>query len=281
MLPGTRIFSRISNTPANDLDRLTGLKALSWLSTAELALLARTAAVTHFKESKTIFRAAALLSDAHILSHGIARITCRSARARRVTIALIPAGPIPQFPSLPISQFDFQCEAYSDCRVASLSWSDFGRIAGLRSGLAYKTFHQNDLKQWYQVLLRTSGFLGLRERIAIALLELASDFGIKESRGELLRISPSHQDLADLVGASRPRITEHLAQFEREHLIIRQGRQLIVRVDAMEDAIKPTGRGFHCLSVGARRNRSSSSLYPEAAPSVESIAAQAGIQPLA
>jgi hypothetical protein len=106
MLPGTRIFSGISNTPANDLDRLTGLKALSWLSTAELALLARTAAVTHFKESQIIFHATALPSDAHILSHGIARITCRSARARRVTIALIPAGPIPQFPSLPISQFD-------------------------------------------------------------------------------------------------------------------------------------------------------------------------------
>ena len=210
MLSGTRIFSGISNIPATDLDRLTGLKALSWLSPAELA---RTAAVSHFKESQTIFRASALPSDAHILLHGIVRITCRSARARRVTIALIPAGPIPQFPALPISQFDFQCEAYSDCRVASLSWSDFGgRIAGLRSGLAYKTFHQNDLKQWYQVLLRTSAFLGLRERIAIALLELASDFGIKESRGELLRISPSHQDLADLVGASRPRITEHLAQ---------------------------------------------------------------------
>ena len=57
MLPGTRIFSGISNIPATDLDRLTGLKALSWLSPAELALLARTAAVSHFKESQTIFRA--------------------------------------------------------------------------------------------------------------------------------------------------------------------------------------------------------------------------------
>jgi catalase (peroxidase I) len=36
--------------------------------------------------------------------------------------------------------------------------------------------------------------------------------------------------LADLVGASRPRVTEHLAQFEREHLIIRQGRQLCASV---------------------------------------------------
>ena len=85
------------------------------------------------------------------------------------------------------------------------------------------------------MLLRSSSFLDLdlHERIAITLLELASDFGIKESRGTLLKASFSHQDIADLVGASRPRVTEHLAQLEREHLIIRQGRQLIVRVDKL------------------------------------------------
>ena len=33
--------------------------------------------------------------------------------------------------------------------------------------------------------------------------------------------------------ALRGRVTEHLAQLEREHLIIRQGRQLIVRVDKL------------------------------------------------
>jgi hypothetical protein len=38
----------------------------------------------------------------------------------------------------------------------------------------------------------------------------------------LLRGLFSHQDIAELVAASRPRVTEHLAQLEREHLIIRQ-----------------------------------------------------------
>ncbi len=52
-----------------------------------------------------------------------------------------------------------------------------------------------------------------------------------ESRGILLRVAVSHKDLADLVGASRPRVTEHLAELEREHLLIRQGRQLIVCLD--------------------------------------------------
>jgi Crp-like helix-turn-helix domain len=69
--------------------------------------------------------------------------------------------------------------------------------------------------------------------------------GIEDSRGALLRASFSHQDIADLVGASRPRVTEHLAQLEREHLVIRQGRQLIVRVDKLGNAITIGPLGSH------------------------------------
>ena len=116
--------------------------------------------------------------------------------------------------------------------MGSLGWNDFDGITAHSSESASKKFHENDLQQWYRLLLRSCGFLNLdlHERIAITLLELSSDFGIKESRGTLLRAF-SHRDIAELVGASRPRVTEHLAQLEREHLVIRQGRQLIVCVD--------------------------------------------------
>ena len=227
------------NLPDTDLDKLSRLKALSWLSASELGLLAEALAPADFKRPQIILHETALASDAHILLKGIARITCRNARGERVTVALLPPGPIPEFPSLPLSRFDFRCEAYNDCRVGSLSWNDFSGITAHSSESAFRKFHQNDLQQWYRLLLRSSGFLNLdlHERIAITLLELASDFGIKESRGALLRASFSHQDIADLVGASRPRVTEHLAQLEREHLVIRQGRQLIVRVDKIRTAI--------------------------------------------
>ena len=76
--------------------------------------------------------------------------------------------------------------------------------------------------------------LDLRERLVITLIQLCSNFGVVESHGILLRVFLSHKDLADLVGASRPRVTEHLAELEREHLLIRQGRQLIVRLDEIE-----------------------------------------------
>lgn len=87
--------------------------------------------------------------------------------------------------------------------------------------------------QWYRFF---AGGLDLRERLVCTLLQLCSNFGVIESRGTLLRVSLSHKDLADLVGASRPRVTEHLAELEREHLLIRQGRQWIVRSDKIENS---------------------------------------------
>jgi len=138
-----------------------------------------------------------------------------------------------------ISQSSFQCEAYNDCRVGTVSWDDFDGITVNAPESAFKQFHRNDLKQWYRLLLRSSSFLnlGLHERIAIALLELCSDFGIEESRGTLLRVSFSHKDIANLVGASRPRVTEHLARLEREKFVIRQGRQMVVQVAKLFDSM--------------------------------------------
>jgi Crp-like helix-turn-helix domain len=95
--------------------------------------------------------------------------------------------------------------------------------------------------------------LDLHDRVAVALLELASDFGIRESRGMLLGPCFSHQDIADLAGGSRPRVTEHLAQLEREHLLIRQGRQLIVCADEIGMTITiPSTRDDRLLAKPSR-----------------------------
>jgi len=233
------ILNEKNTSRDTDLDRLSRLKALSWLSPSELALLVSVLALANFKRHTVIMRDAALAEDAHILLTGIARITCLNARNERVTVAMLPPGPIPEFPALPLSQSSFQCEAYNDCRVGTVSWDDFDGITANDRESASKRFHRNDLKQWYRLLLRSSSFLnlGLHERIAIALLELCSDFGIEEARGTLLRVSFSHKDIANLVGASRPRVTEHLLRLEREKFLIRQGRQMVVRVAKLFDSM--------------------------------------------
>ena len=47
-------------------------------------------------------------------------------------------------------------------------------------------------------------------------------------------MAATHKDIAELVGASRPRVTEYLTGFEHKHLIERDGRQMIIRRDRLE-----------------------------------------------
>ena len=215
----------------NDFSLLKRLKGLAWLSNPELASLASGLATNNFHRREVMLGENGLTSEAHILLTGVAKITCLNARSERVTVALVPPGPIPEFPSQLPSRWRFQCDAYSNCRFGTLSWEHFNAIAVSAPPSAFREFHQSNLRLWYRLLLRGSTFLNLNlhERVEMALLELCEDFGVEESRGTLLRVAFSHKDLASLVGASRPRVTEHLAQLEREQVVLRQGRQLVLR----------------------------------------------------
>jgi CRP-like cAMP-binding protein len=86
----------------------------------------------------------------------------------------------------------------------------------------------------------------LEERLALILLELSENFGIAEAKGIRLTLPARHKDLAELVGASRPRITEHLIEFERKHLIARNSRQLVVNRDRLESFLAQA----HLAAVG-------------------------------
>jgi CRP-like cAMP-binding protein len=223
----------------SDLNLLRDVKDLSWLSAAEMTNLVDGLAMGNFKRHEVILGDARLVTEAYILLSGVANISCLNAKSERVIVALIPPGPIPDFPFQPDNRWHFQCEAYSNCRLGSLSWEQFSIITTAASRSAFAQFHQSNLTHWYRLLMRGSSLLslGLHERLGMTLLELCSDFGIEDSRGILLRIAFSHKDLASLVGASRPRVTEHLAQLEHEHLVFRQGRQLIVNVGLLESSM--------------------------------------------
>ena len=228
-------MTRQKHIRESDLDALSRIKSLAWLSSAELHELAEALDISDFKRHEVICGESGLASEAHILLAGVACITCPNSRRRRVTVSLLAPGPIPEFPALPSSQYRFQCEAYGECRVGAIAWERLSEISPAASQKVMRAFHQNNLKHWYRLLLRGSSFLSLdlHERLRIALLDLCADFGIEDSRGMLLRVSFSHKDLANLVGASRPRVTEHLARLERERMVIRQGRQLVIRVAQM------------------------------------------------
>ncbi|MBV8358090.1 MAG: Crp/Fnr family transcriptional regulator [Deltaproteobacteria bacterium] len=223
---------------ANDLELLARLTRLAWLSVAQQERLV--AAMTSYDAApeELIFADdAAAISNVFILLSGAARFSCVGVKRGRIAIAILPPGVIPRPPALAHFNCQFRCEAIRHSRVAKISRDSFIEIAlGIRAAsfdrMANLVFGGLD-----NLLTRYPGFTGLdlRSRVALALLELGASFGAQNTRGDVLTITPTQQELADLVGASRPKISIILGEFVRRRAIYREGRRIAIVPSRLEE----------------------------------------------
>jgi hypothetical protein len=176
-------LNRLGDSTADDLDKLSRLTVWSWLSSAELKLLSTKLGFGEFNRTQVICYADQCGSEVRVLLKGIARITYQNVEGDRVTVALVAPGLIPEFHSL--LGLDLRCDAYVDCRVGALSRKVLKEVTVDSAELTFEKLRQTDLRQCHRLLLRgsTLSIMNLHERVAISMLELFSDFGIKEARG--------------------------------------------------------------------------------------------------
>lgn len=83
---------------------------------------------------------------------------------------------------------------------------------------------------WSSVVYRYATFLGmsLRKRLEIVLAELAERFGVPDSRGTLLLPELAQEELAEMIGSSRPMVSKLLTEMTERGLLIRDGRRHIL-----------------------------------------------------
>ncbi len=214
---------------------LRHLRTLSWLSDDQLRRLAQDLKPLRVKRRETIFYEGEASAHVYVLLSGVAKLSLLS-RDERVLVGLVGPGEIFGVSSLlPGATRPFRCDAFSDCTVGVGDPAKFVEIVlGVPLERLSRTLDVT-VGRWWGMLQRYTNFIGLsvRERLAGALLELGAKFGVDDARGKLLTLNLTHADLAELVGASRQRTTEQLNEFEREHLLIRDGRRLIIAVDKL------------------------------------------------
>ena len=86
------------------------------------------------------------------------------------------------------------------------------------------------LKPVLEASLKRAMFLveSLPDRLALALWEYTSGSDIKRSK-KFLPAGLTHDELAAMVGASRPRVSLALKRLERRGLLVRSGKQIRVQ----------------------------------------------------
>lgn len=210
---------------------LRRVRTLAWLSEGQLDKLAATTTTRRVSRHETIFLEGEDANRVYLLLSGVAKLTFLNASEERILVSLVGPGEIFGVSSLlPVAKRPFRCDAFNDCLVGVTSAQAFvDATLGVRLEDLSRVLEVT-VGRWWTMLLRYTNFLGLalRERLAGALLELGAKFGAEDARGRLLTLKLTHSDLAELVGASRQRITEQLSEFERTGVILRDGRRLII-----------------------------------------------------
>ena len=156
---------------------------------------------------------------------------------------MVAPGMIPCLPP-PVAgiSYNFRCEAVTLCRIGTIELESLVEISLGIASADFKRMAASCFGRWDLVQLRCANFMSctLEERLALILLELSENFSVPGKEGVRLTLPARHRDLAELVGASRPRITEHLMWFEQKHFISRDKRQLIVHCDRLQSFLEQT-----------------------------------------
>jgi CRP-like cAMP-binding protein len=220
-----------------DLELLGRLKGLSWLSAAQLKALDDAMSVRSVKRHGVIFQELGKPSaEAHILLLGAAQLRHLNGEGPRVVAMMMP-GVIFRLPQMPPEVgHNFEWMALSDCRIGRLPIERYVAITlGVDYG-AYARVSEQAESRIGRILARYPSFIGfaLLQRVAVALIELAVEFGVQNHRGILLGIVPTHKQLADLVGASRPKVSEVMNDLQRRKALSRDGRRLTVVMKRLE-----------------------------------------------
>jgi len=230
--------SPLGNITAQNLARLKGL---SELSAGKLEVLAERIAVRRFRKRSAIYREDHVGEGMYIMLSGIARLTCLNRKGERVLLEVLGPGDVAGIPSLlPDVRHNIRCEAFTDCQLGLISPKELVEdIVGLPFG-DFGVAIRLTLGRWWQLLVRHSNSIeqGLPERILIALLDLGSKFGVPDARGTILNVRLTHQDISELVNASRSRVTIYLQQLAQEGGLIYEGRRIIIILKKIEALLR-------------------------------------------
>jgi CRP-like cAMP-binding protein len=210
---------------------LTALEKHCWPTKAAADLAGRAHVVPYEKHS-TIFHSGEAADLVYVLLSGEAKLEYRATDGSELLVSIADAGQMlglfaPEdagSASKPRPEQLFTARALSRCKVAIIPTERVARGLQELSADELVRVLENSREHWVRLSCRLLEYLsmGIRFRLTHALSEIADHFGVTDLRGRLIRLRLSHEDLAALVGASRPMVSKHLKELEGDGVLARE-----------------------------------------------------------
>jgi CRP-like cAMP-binding protein len=195
------------------------------------ALLA-SATVRRFARAASIYPQGTHRSTVFIVLSGTVSVSVALANGQRILCAFYGPGAMFGFPIVEGERPRLSAaEAFTDVIVAVIQRREFEHILAARpTALAIRFFNRLLERQArFAMRLVHCAALDLRGRLALTLADLATTFGVTEDAGIRVDLPITHENLAEMVGASRERVSRAMAALEAQHLIGYRRQAVTVR----------------------------------------------------
>jgi CRP/FNR family transcriptional regulator, cyclic AMP receptor protein len=120
-------------------------------------------------------------------------------------------------------------EAMENALITELERGEFEKLLMTHAPLGYKLAkvlaqRRREVENKIENLV----FKDVNSKLAELLLRLATEYGVDDSRGTLVALKITHQEMANLIGSTRETVSLTLAQFKRKGFISTDGRKVII-----------------------------------------------------
>jgi CRP/FNR family cyclic AMP-dependent transcriptional regulator len=209
------------------------------------AEVAQYAHIVAYDKNATIFHAGEGTDLLYVLLSGEVRLYYGTPTGDRLLVTIVRGGQL--FGTTDFQATDttpgqqqqlFTAQTLSRCKVAILSRARVARLLHNLPAPDLVRIVQRVDARWVNLCCRLLTFLtqDVRSRLAYSIHEIAKVFGIPDARGKLIALRLSHEDFAELIGASRPMVSKHLKELAEGGIFVKEnGRYIVLREDALSE----------------------------------------------
>jgi CRP-like cAMP-binding protein len=213
-----------------------GLRRLGWPDDRIEELLDSARSV-RFERGCVLYRDGSTATDLYWMLEGVAKLSVPGALGKRVLVALAKPGALLGSHLVVGGKRLDEAAALTPLHAAAIPNATFREITAGLPVPVLQEMTRVTLDYLAKTFARTVKLLtlDLRGKLALGLLDVADGFGVVDADGRLLKIRLTHEELADLTGVSRARVTKALREFAEQGLVVRRGRDLVIRAPELRE----------------------------------------------
>jgi CRP/FNR family cyclic AMP-dependent transcriptional regulator len=209
---------------------LKKIPLLSELSADSLSRLAELVELTEVRRRQVIYLPGDPGHSVYFVNGGRVKISKVTRDGKELTLAY--RGPGEVFGEIVLvdgGPREEMAEAVDNALLTVIPRADFEQLVERERTVAFRlTKVLAQRRREVEAKIEHLVFKDVNAKLAGLLLRLAGEYGVDDSRGTLVTLKITHQEMANLIGSTRETVSLTLSQFKRRGLIQADGRKVIV-----------------------------------------------------